>query len=225
MSSSIVNIIREIEDSEYAKFRYTSASNDVINLDCVYKESDAPSFFLVFPPAVIPDSITLQDNCSVLINREESPIVVSAKIEARRGERTLELVANEVIDPASLREYFRVFYKAPIISSFKPIDSPMNLPLWEMHGTIVDLSASGVLAIFPEEFEHRQNISLEFQLIGVQKTVRCTAHVVRIRSIRKSRIQIALNFDNISQTDQDSIVTECMMEQRKQLRSQVQEQN
>jgi c-di-GMP-binding flagellar brake protein YcgR len=223
VNGSIVNIIREIEDNELAKLRYTADSNETFCLDCIYKESDSPSFFLVFPPATIPDSIALNDNCSVLINKEQSPIVVSARIEARRGERTLELAAIEMIDPASLREYFRVFYRAPITASHRPLDSPLHLDVWDMQGTIVDLSASGVLAIFPEEFGQKKDISLQFHLNGVDKSIHCLAHVVRIRLIRKSRIQIALSFDEISRIDQDAIVTECMMEQRKQLRNQVKE--
>jgi hypothetical protein len=225
MNSSIITVIKKLEDSEYAKVRLGFENSETAYFDCIYKESEAPSFFLVFPPGTIPDDIIIKDQCSVLIHKrqDEKPIVVSAKIEARRGERTLELTASEIIDPVSLREYFRVFYRTPITASYRPPGDDLTIELWDMQGTIVDLSASGVLAIFPDEFEHNENVSLQFQLIGEERTIKCIAHSVRTRYIRKSRVQIALSFDKISSADQDAIVTECMREQRKQLRTRTQE--
>jgi len=225
VNSSIINTIKKLEDSEYAKVRLVFKNSETACLDCIYKESEPPSFFLVFQPGTIPDDITIKDQCSVLIHKrqDKTPIVVSAKIEARRGERTLELSASEIIDPVRLREYFRVFYRTPITASYRPPGEELTMELWDMQGTIVDLSASGILAIFPDEFEHKENISLQFQLIGLERNIKCVGHAVRIRHIRKSRVQIALCFDKISSGDQDAIVTECMREQRKQLRTRAQE--
>ncbi len=222
MTSSIVNIIKTIEDSESAKVRLTFTNRESAYLDCIYKESEAPTFFLVFSPGTIPDNLDLQENCSVSINKEHSPIVISAKIEALRGDRTLELRATEVIDPVSLREYFRVFYQTPITASHRPASNESIKGLWKVEGTTVDLSASGVLAIFPQEFQHREHIFLEFNLTGTNRTIQCLSHVVRIHHIRKSRCQIALRFDQIPPRDQDAIVTECMSEQRRQLRKRMQ---
>lgn len=222
MTSSIVNIIKTIDDSQSAKVRLSFTNMESAYLDCVYKESEAPSFFLVFSPGTIPDNLDFQSNCSVSINKKHSPIVISAKIEALRGDRTLELVATEIIDPVSLREYFRVFYKTPITASHRPSSGESIKSLWKVKGTTMDLSASGVLAIFPQEFEHNEHIFLEFNLIGNNRSIQCLSHVVRVRHIRKSRCQIALHFDQIPPNDQDAIVTECMGEQRRQLRKRMQ---
>ena len=222
MTSSIVNIIKTIEDSESAKVRLTFTNRESAYLDCIYKESEAPSFFLVFPPGSIPDNLDVQEYCSVSINKQHSPIVISAKIQTLRGDRTLELLATEIVDPASLREYFRVFYQTPITASHRPASNESIKGLWKVEGTTVDLSASGVLAIFPEEFQDREHIFLEFSLIGTNRTIQCLSHVVRIHHIRKSRCQIALRFDQIPPRDQDAIVTECMSTQRRQLRKRMQ---
>ncbi len=222
MTSSIVNIIKEIDDNEGARVRLLSMNNESAYLDCVYKESDAPSFFLVFPKDTIPENLNLQENCSVSINRQHAPIVINAKIEALRGDRTLELVATEIIDPVSLREYFRVFYQTPITASHRPASGQSISGLWKVQGTTIDLSASGVLAIFPQEFEDKEHIFLEFNLIGTERSIQCLAHVVRVHHIRKSRCQIALRFDQIPPKDKDAIIAECMSEQRRQLRKQMQ---
>jgi len=222
VTSSIVNIIKALDDNENARVRLLSRNKESAYLDCVYKESEAPSFFLVFPEDTIPDNLNLQENCSVSINKQHAPIVINAKIEALRGDRTLELLATEIIDPVSLREYFRVFYQTPITASHRPSSGQSIKGLWKVQGTTVDLSASGVLAIFPQEFEHREQIFLEFKLIGTARTIQCLAHVVRVRHIRKSRCQIALHFDQIPPKDKDAIISECMSEQRRQLRRRMQ---
>ena len=222
MTNSIVRIIKGIDDNESARVRLSFMNNESTYLECVYKESEAPSFSLLFPPGTIPDNLDIQGSCSVSINKKHSPIVISEKIETVRGDRTLELVAKEIIDPVSLREYFRVFYKTPITATHRPSSGESIKSLWKIRGTTVDLSASGVLAIFPQEFEHKERIFLEFNLISSNRSIQCLSHVVRVRHIRKSRCQIALHFDQIPPKDQDAIISECMGEQRRQLRKRMQ---
>ncbi len=221
MTSSIVNTIKAIKDSECAKVRLLCTNREYAYLDCIFREGVAPSFFLVFP-TTIPDNLEFSENCVVSIEKDSSPIVVSAKIEARRGDTTLELVATEIIDPVSLREYFRVFYQIPIIATHHPSGRNSVNGSWKLEGTTVDLSASGVLAIFPHEFEHRERIFLDFNLLGSNRNVQCLSHVVRVHHIRKSRCQTALHFDHIAAEDQEAIIAECMREQRKQLRLRMQ---
>lgn len=223
MTNSVVNVIKAIQDSENAKVRFSSSTSESVYLDCVFKESDAPAFFLIFQPGTIPENLEPQDICSISITKQGEPIVISAKINSRTGERILELTAIEIIDPVSLREYFRVFYKTSITAIHRQSGSGSGSGSWKLEGTIVDLSASGVLAIFPQEFEHKDYIFLEFSLKGMSRKMQCLAHVVRVHHIRKSRCQIALRFDQISAEDQDEIVSECMREQRRQLRKRMQE--
>lgn len=223
MTDSIVNVIKAIQDGEKAKVRFLISKLESVYLDCIFKESDAPSFFLVFQPNTIPENLETQKNCSISITKLGEPIIISAKILSRKGERTLELNAIEIIDPVSLREYFRVFYQTSITAVHHQSRNGSGSSSWKLEGTTVDLSASGVLAIFPQEFEHKDYIFLEFSLKGNSRRIQCLAHVVRVHHIRKSRCQIALRFDQISAEDQDEIVSECMREQRRQLRERMQE--
>ena len=221
MSSSIVNTIRTLENSECAKVRLLCTNKEYTCIDCIYREGESPSFFLDFPTK-IPDNLEFNKECAVSIERNATSIVIGAKIEARRGESTLEMVATEIIDPVSLREYFRVFYHTPIIATHHPTSTDSITAAWKLEGTTVDLSASGVLAIFPQEFAHKRNIFLDFSLINTSRSIQCLSHVVRVHHIRKSRCQIALHFDHIPVQDQEAIIAECMREQRKQLRLRMQ---
>jgi len=218
VTSSIVNVVKNLKDSAIAKVRLSFRDRESIHLDCVYKEADAPGFFLVFPPETIPDYIDFKETCSVSINSEESSIVVSAKIQSRKNDRTLEMSAMEMLDPVSLREYFRVLYKTSIIASHEPSSAESRTRSWKIEGSTVDLSGTGVLGIFPKEFENRHNIFLDFDLPGLNKSVQCVAHVVRVRRIRKTRFQIALHFDHITRKNRDAVITACLQEQRRQLR-------
>lgn len=218
VSSSVISIIKKIKDSEVAKLRLTGRNGEPVHLDCIYKEAESPNFFLVFPPKTIPDDLEMSQECTVAINSQDDSLVLTADIESRQGDRTLEMTGKEIIDPVSLREYFRVLYRTTVTASFEPTSVDSNTRSWKLEGSSVDLSGTGVLAIFPQELENRHNIFLEFNLPEVNVTVQCVGRVVRTKRIRKSRYQVALHFDHITRKNRDAIITACLQEQRRQLR-------
>ncbi|NNK96246.1 MAG: PilZ domain-containing protein [Desulfobacterales bacterium] len=221
MPNSIINIVKSIKDSESAKLHASVLGSEPIHLDCVYKESESPFFFLVFPPETIPAELDINQTCSVVITSESNPVTLSASIKSINGDRTLEMLAEEAIDPASLREYFRVAYSMPITASFEPQDHDSSEKQWKIEGMTLDLSGTGLLGIFPQEFENNSNIFLEFTLEEGGNPIRCVARVVRTRRLRRERFQIALHFDVIQPEDRDAIITICLQEQRKQLRERI----
>jgi len=48
--SSLVDLIKNIRDSLPAEINLQLSQGGSVQLKCVYKESIAPNFFLVFPP-------------------------------------------------------------------------------------------------------------------------------------------------------------------------------
>lgn len=217
MSDTIISIIKRIKDSTLARFITTDVDGGPVYLDCIYKESEAPNFFLVFPPGVLPEEID-KSKCKVSINIGDDPIIISASIEEHTNDRTIELAARDSVDPRSLREYFRVFYKTVVTASHEPTSDDPKAKSWSMKGDSVDLSGTGVLVIFPEEPQNRKNIFLDFDLPDINKTIHCVGHVVRTKRIRKGRFQVALHFDHITRKNRDAIITACLHEQRRQLR-------
>lgn len=218
MSNPIIPIIKKIKDSQLAKLRFIAQNGELVDLDCIYKEAESPNFFLVFPPETIPENLALEQDGTVSIHSEDDSIVINAVIESQQGDRTLGLLAKDIVDPVTLREYFRVFFKTTIFASHEPTSVDSKARPWKATGNSVDLSGTGILAIFPHKLANKHNIFLDFNLPDLDKSIQCVAHVVRTRRIRKSRFQIALHFDHINRKNRDAIITACLQEQRRQLR-------
>ncbi len=221
--SELLNLIKSIKDSQSATIQLRTASGVDIHLDCIYKESIAPNFFVVFPPGKIPENLDTQKTCSVSFHydRKDSP-AITAKIVEITNDRTIELTATKTIDPSSLREYFRVDIRTAITISYESGSQVEDGRSWSLDGRTLDLSGSGVLALFTAEPRNKHNIFIEITLTHPDKKVLCIGHVVRSRKLRRGNVQIALHFDNISQKDRDTVITNCLWEQRRQLRERIQ---
>lgn len=220
MSSALVDLIKKFQDSQAAEINLQLRDGGSVQLKCVYKESDAPHFFLVFPPKQLPPDIDSSRSCLVAVKGEEKSITFKAGIEAIKGDRIMELCAQMTIDPLTLRTAYRADLRTPISASYEPGPEEKALA-WKIEGETLDLSAGGTLAIFPEEFLNRQRILLHIHLPYIDIDIHCIAHVIRMIKLRKERWQIALQFEDITQKERDCIVSCCLQEQRKQLRENV----
>lgn len=196
-------------------------AGETLHLDCIYKEGVAPRFFLVFPPKKLPQEINMAQYCSISISNHDedtTPLSLSAKIEEAIGDRTLELTAKSSIDPTSLREFFRVAVHLPITIGFAPESNDDQSRHWSIAGETLDISGSGILALFGEENRDRQRIKINLELSSPQASIVCMGHVVYTRRVRKGRWHIALHFDDITTKQRDIIIANCLYEQRRQLK-------
>ncbi len=220
--SVIADTIKQLKDSQPAVISITTTDSLEVRLRCVFKESTSPHFFLVFPPKTLPDDIDTGIICPVSIKTDKTALTLNAEIVNISGDRTLELKAKKTVDPTSLREFFRVDARFNIIATYLPGPNEDKSHFWEMEGETLDLSGSGVLAIFPEAPANKHRIDLRIRLTDAPKPIKCTAHIIRTRRLRKGRFQVALHFDSISPKDRDRIISNCLQEQRKQLREKIQ---
>jgi hypothetical protein len=221
--SSLINLIKSIKDSQTATIKFYTTAGQEIHLDCIYKESIAPNFFTVFPPGKIPINIDIKKKCAVSLHDESGQsIALTAKIKEVASDRSIELTATTSIDPASLREYFRIDFRTAMRISYEAGATSDGTRSWSITGQSLDLSASGVLGIFPEEAHNKHNLFIELSLTHPERKVLCTGHVVRTRRLRGGRWHIALHFDDINQKNRDAIITNCLWEQRRQLREKIQ---
>ncbi|THB76840.1 MAG: PilZ domain-containing protein [Desulfobulbaceae bacterium] len=222
MTVQITKIVKSIRDSEIATLRIHPAVGESQDYDCIYKEAEAPHFFLIFPPTSLPENLNIESKCTVSFQSDKESMVISSEIIEKVNDRTLELVAKKTLDPISLREYFRVFYKTAVTASYESGQSARTRSSWEISGESVDLSGTGVLVIFNEEPPNKHNIFIDFNLPELDKSISCVGHVVRIRRIRRGRYQVAMHFDHITPKNRDAIITACLQEQRRQLRIRMQ---
>ena len=222
MAAPIFETIQQLADSETAKIDLTKTSGKIIRLNCIYKVSDSPSFFLIFPPKILPEDIDVEQHCPISIKSGESTLTLVAKIADIKGDRTLELIAKNNVTPESLREYFRVDTKVNIEANFDPKSPDAQIPAWSLKGNTLDLSGSGLLAILPAEPLTRNHITLFIDLFGNQSPIECLAHVIRIKRLRREKFQVSFHFDSITPKNKDSIISFCLKEQRNRLRDKIQ---
>ncbi len=222
MTSSIEKIVQTITDSQNAQVKLTTKGGNEVSLKCIYKEDNPPYFYLVFPPDTLPDNIDDTENHPVSVLCKNSTISINSLIVAQKGDRTLHLIANDTVDPASLREYFRINISIPISASYEPSYKGSRTIGWSISGKTQDLSGSGVLALFKDEPKNKDNIFIELAVPQSKRKVRIIAHIIRKKLLRSRQWQVSFQFDNISNKHRDAILTTLLKEQRKQLRNNVQ---
>ncbi len=222
MATKISEIIKRIVDSETAQIDITTLDGQTIRLNCIYKESHSPNFYLVFPPKKLPTNIDPQKHCPVSIKCGNSALTLTALIVEISGDRTLELTAKTTVRPESLREYFRVGAKLSITAKFEAASPDSRPPSWSLKGRTLDLSGSGALAIFPAEPKSKHKLVLLIHLGHNHSQIECLGHIVRSRRIRKANYQVSFHFDYISPKSKDTIISYCLQEQRNQLRDKIQ---
>jgi len=222
MSVDIIAIVNAIPDSQPASVTMTDSSGTRRQLNCVFKESDAPSFFLLFAPGTIPDDIQKSWRC-VLISKDTDgePITFSAKITDLASNRVIELVAQKSIRPEDLREFFRVNLRMPIEIFYEPEDSDVDEQPIEFKGETVDISQTGVLSILSDECKITKPVSLELSLPNPAETIICSGNTIRCKRLKKNRWLTSFHFNDLSSRSRDLIAKNCFAAQRKQLRENI----
>ncbi len=221
MNSPISNIVKEIEDHRAAHIKIVLRGGKQQSCACTFKVDAPPNFYLVFPPTTLPENIDLSAYHPVSVKRENSTTSLNAKIIEQKGDRTLHLAAKSIVDPASLREYFRINTATNITVSHTSSLESSGTSNWSISGETQDISGSGVLALFPDEPRSRDHLVMELYLPDKQITVNAVGHVVKKKRLRNRKWQVALHFDSISTKHRDAIITYLLSVQRKQLRENV----
>jgi len=218
---NIAKTISRIPDSESAEIDISTKAGQTLRLNCIYKESDSPEFFLVFPPKKLPDDIDPEKLCPISIKLEQKALTLSAKITSINGDRTLELTAKDTVKPESLREYFRVDTKLMVVVDYNPENVEGEDHSWTLEGQTLDISGSGILTILPEEPQTMHKITLNLCITEGKDTISCTGHIVRTKRLRKGKYQVAFHFDTMKPKERDAIISYCLQEQRNRLRDKV----
>ncbi len=221
MSELIKNIVENIKDNEKAQIKLTTVDNKQINLSCTFKIAESPRFFLVFESNTILHDLDLGKKQPVTVSYKKSSITFSTNVLSIIEDHTLELKANETLDPVSLREYFRVDMSTPIEAAYETRKKSDTSKDWSILGKTQDLSASGVLALFPKEPLNNHQIYLNIQIPDTEHIVRAIGHVIHKRKLRGKRWQVAFHFDVLSDKHKDYVIQCCLREQRKQLRERI----
>lgn len=223
MSAQDINLlVKTLPDGQPATIIITDALGATVHLPCIYKESEAPSFFLLFLPGTLPEAFDRTRHWPLACqDRNGKDVSLVAEIVALNDRRRVELVARKSVRPEDIRDYFRVDIRTGIVIRYFPEDDSGEQQSWEIAGETIDISQSGVLTILPAECRNSAALDLEINLTDPVKKIYCTGHVVRSKRLRNNRWQTSFRFDEISSAAKDAIAKNCFTEQRRQLREKV----
>jgi c-di-GMP-binding flagellar brake protein YcgR len=221
--TGIKEIVNTIQDSANVLVDIPMKTNTHKRLNSIYIKTEPPGFKLIFPPNSLPqtDEIDHQGTCKLSINKQDSEVILAANIDQIEGDRTLHLIAREPLKAEVLREYFRVTIRSPIHAHYENERKEVAPHTSDLNGETVDLSGGGVLALLPQNPLNKNNILLEIILPDNSGPVEILAHVVRVQRLKKTKYQVAFQFDKVDAKTQDRIIACCMQQQRKQLRDKI----
>lgn len=220
--SRIDDILEKIDDNAQVLVDIPSHKEETIRCKALLVKKESPLFELVFLPNTwVADDLRLGANCSMIIDHQGSSINLIARLESIVNNRRILFTGKEPVSPESLRDYFRVSTNVPIEASYIAGPKEIHAQTWKMVGTTIDISGSGVLAMFAEKPQSNHRIQLVITIPNQEAPAVCLANVIRCYRLRQNRYQVAFHFENISTKTRDQVVSFCLQEERRQLRENV----
>lgn len=219
------NILKNIPDGKPVRIFIPLLNRpDRIRAQCIYQQSAAPRFTLIFKPGVLPiDDIDTKTSAIINVDMGGPTISLEANIVHISNSQTLEMLIQKSINHEQMREFFRVDAVTDVISNSFETSVFDDNEQEAIAGKTVDISGSGILAIFEDKPPQTKHIKLEISLPGEDlETIKIFAHQVRVHELHDGRFEAAYHFDDISDEDRDSIIGTCLVLQRQMLRLKVQ---
>jgi c-di-GMP-binding flagellar brake protein YcgR len=218
----IDDILNKLNDNAQVVVDIPSNKGETVRCKALLVKKESPLFELVFlPNSWEADDLKIDANCNMVIDHKGDTINIIARLDSIGGPRRINFIAREPVSPETLRDYFRVSTNLPIEASYIAGAKEVNAQTWKMIGTTIDLSGSGVLALFAEKPASNNRIQLIITLPNEEEPVVCLANVIRTYRLRQKRYQVAFHFENITTKTRDVIVSYCLHEERRQLRENV----
>lgn len=213
MSSDIKTLVDSIPDRQPATVALTDNDGKRMQVSGVFKESTAPSFFLLFSAGTLPEKINTDRPCA-LASRDghKKTVTFAAKIVDIPNSRVIELIANKSIRPEDLRKYFRLYIKAPVEVFYDPQNDDEDQAPMDFGGETVDISQTGILTILSEECKMNQPVAIDLNLPNPAKIIICSGRVVHSKRLRHNRWLTSFHFDNVSANARDIIAKNCFAE-------------
>lgn len=217
--------LQEIPDGKPVRiFLPVTNQEEMVKAQCIYQKTTAPKFDLLFQPGELPVTILdSQKPCIVSIDMGGPTVSLEAMIRDVASEQKLEMVARKTVSHAQLREYFRVDAETKVVTkAFFRRSTAGDKKSWACEGTTVDISGSGVRAVFTESPPAERPVRLEINIPSSKPSiVEALAHQVRSKELKDGTYEVAYHYDEISTEDRDKIIGACLNIQRQMLRLRV----
>ena len=219
----IDDIIEKLNESSPVVVDIASKTGETIRCKALLVKKDPPLLELVFlPNSWDIDDLKIGANCNMVIDHNGGTVNLIARLDSVASPRRLNFIAREPVAAESLRDYFRVSANLPIEASYIAGPQEVNAQTWKMIGTTIDLSGSGVLAMFPGKPPSNNRIQVIISGLDDEAPIVCLANVIKTYRLRQNKYQVAFHFNSINSETQDKIIACCFELQRRNLRMRVQ---
>jgi hypothetical protein len=191
---------------------------------CLYQVKAPPKFTLVFKHGMLPvEDIDISRPCIISIDMGGPTITLEAMIQEITNPQTLQMIVRKTISHEQMREFFRVDATTMVVSKAFRTEFVGDInEEWVVQGHTVDISGSGILALFTERPPVEDQVRLDISIPSPEpETAEALAHQVRSRQLKNGLYEVAYHFDDISTEDRDKIIGCCLDIQRQMLRLKV----
>ena len=220
--SRIDEVLDKLDDKAPAVVDLPGIKDEVFRCKALLIKQESPRLELLFPPnSWKVEDLRIGANCSLSIEQNGKQVSLIAKLDSVTNERRLQFTAREPITPESMRDYFRVAINTTIQASYVAEQRETKVQSWKLVGTTIDLSGSGVLAMFAAKPPSSHRILLEITPPEDNEPIFCLAEIVRTYRLRSNRYQVAFHFVEVTSKTRDQLISCCLKEQRRQLRENV----
>lgn len=224
--NSDLQLLESIPDTKPVRvFLPITGRQERYRATCVLEKGTSGKFKLLFKSGVLPShAIDTSNSCIIIVDMGGPTHSLEARIKSIISPQSLEMILEKTISHDQMREFFRVDATAGVISkSFHPEFFDNTGAPWSAKGRTIDISGSGILALFPEKPPEDKQVRLEITLpTNENEVITVLAHPVRVQEIDKKSYEVAYHFDDIDSEDRDKIIGCCLIIQRKMLRLKVQ---
>ncbi|MDO3377868.1 flagellar brake protein [Geoalkalibacter halelectricus] len=175
-----------------------------------------------FPPDTLPRNIDTAGEFKLAIAEAGPSISVHGYVRQVVNDRQVLLEAVEAYQHPQKREHFRIDVDVPV-RYWRYSDEPDYRPeILQSPTERINLSGGGMMFVAEFKVAEGQKLCFELSIPGPpREIVRCEGRVVRVTERGESAWGVAVHFIDLDDEDQETLISYCFSEQRRQLRTKV----
>ena len=190
-----------------------------VRLEAVARIIAEPYLELKFRPNELPiELIKMAGKILLSLDTRAGTVSMYTHVDEVISPRVLRVLGTESFSFAQQREYFRVNTAIKVLYCKETMSSVLSTV---EQSVTVNMSGSGTLISSESRAEMGDTFELEFH-VPEADPIECKGLVVRVDDKLRGGYELALHFHNIEHEDRDRVISFCLAEQRRQLRTKVQ---
>lgn len=179
-----------------------------------------PYLELKFRPDELPAGVVRPGSKLLLsLDTRVGTVSMYAHVDDVTSARVLRVLGMESFSFAQQREYFRV--NVAVKAAYQPLRPGSDNKPEPLIVETINISGSGVLFDCTHPLDMGELYEVTFYL-PEKMPQKCTARVVRVHEKLRGGFEVALHYISIEQEVRDALISFCLAEQRRALRTKVQ---